>query len=127
MNEGPPNESENNNDEREQKRKEIVDLARELGESHEGFPFPGIRPESYAKLKADEEEYPGCSTPIDELIERFANEGMKVVLGAHPESGNVYLLPLGSDDIENDSLLPRSLQIDETMDEKLKQLISLKS
>lgn len=127
MNEIPSSESGNNDDEKEQKRHEIVALAKELSESQESFPFPGIHPESYSKIKAEEEEYPGCATPIDELLERFANEGMKVVLGAHPESGNVFILPRGSDDIENDSLLPRSLQIDEIMDEKLKQLILLKS
>jgi sugar phosphate isomerase/epimerase len=120
MSELPPNRA-------EQKKGEIITLAKELSESSESFPFPGIHPESYAKIKTEEEEYPGCATPIDELLERFANEGMKVVLGAHPESGNVFILPAGSDDIENDNLLPRSLQIDETMDERLKQLIVLKS
>jgi hypothetical protein len=125
MNEVPPNQAEN--EAKEQKRSEVVALARELSESNENFSFPGIHPESYAKIKAELEEYPGCSTPIDELLERFRNEGMKVVLGADPESGNVFILPGGSDDIENDSLLLKSLQVDEIIDERLKELILLKS
>lgn len=123
MNEDPTKQSENS--EKEQKKGEFIALARELSESHESFPFPGIDPESYATLKSAEEEFPGYTTPINALIERFENEGIKVSLGEYPESGNVFILPFGSDDIENDSVFPRHLQIDEAMDERLKQLILL--
>lgn len=123
MNEDPTKQSENS--EKEQKKGEFIALARELSESHESFPFPGIDPESYSKLKSAEEGLSGYVTPIDELIIRFKNEGMKVVLGEHPDSGNVFIVPSGSDDIESDSVFPRHLQIDETMDERVKQLISM--
>ncbi|MDO8231654.1 MAG: hypothetical protein Q7T37_00400 [bacterium] len=103
----------------------IVALAIEIIESHEVFHFSGLDSDAYAKIKADEEESPGYATPIDELVKRFENEGMKVVLGKNPESGNVFILPLQSDDIENDSVFPKHLQISEGMNEKLKELILL--
>ena len=77
------------------------------------------------KIKADEEEMPGYATPIDELIERFKNEGMKVVLGKNPQSGNVFVLPGQSDDIENDNLFPKHLNINDGMSDTLRELIAL--
>ncbi len=106
----------------------IIALARELGESRGNFPFPGIDPEAYATLKAGEAENPGCGTPIDELVERFKNEGMKVVLARCADGtygGDVYILPSHSSDILNDNLFPRHLQISEGMNEKIRELISL--
>lgn len=105
-------------------REKYIQLARGLFESQERFPFPGIDPEEYSKAKIAEETYPGYTTPIDELIERFKSEGMKVVLGKHPESGSVFILPAGSEDIEQDSIGPRQLQISEGMDERLKNLVN---
>ncbi|OHA79537.1 MAG: hypothetical protein A2747_03815 [Candidatus Yonathbacteria bacterium RIFCSPHIGHO2_01_FULL_44_41] len=111
-------------EERERVRLEYVALAIELSESNEIFPFPGIDPEGYSKVKAVEEEYPGYGTPIDELIGRFKNEGIKVVMSDDPKkSGTVYILPALSSDIENDNVFPRQLQIVETVDERLKKLI----
>ena len=98
-------------------------LATELIESQEHFPFPGIDPEAYSRIRAQEAEYPGYTTPIDELVERCKNEGMKVVLGKHPESGNVWILPAHSEDANQDAIAPRQLLINETVDEKLKTLI----
>lgn len=123
MTEKPSIQFENKNDAREQKVKEILGLATELCESQEILPFPGIEAEAYAKLKASDEEFPGYVTPIDELIERFKSEGMKVALGAYSESEFVFILPVQSNDLRNDSIFPRHLQIDETMDERLKRLI----
>lgn len=123
MNEDPTKQFEEN--EKERKKGEFIALAKELDESHESFLFPGIDPESYATLKSSEEEFPGYTTPIDTLVERFENEGMKVALGEYPDSGNVFILPSGSDDIENDSVFPRHLQVDEAMDERIKRLILL--
>jgi len=102
---------------------EYVFLAREIIERHESFPFPGLNQKAYIKIRAEQEEYPGYATPIDELIERFKTEGMKVVLGKNPESGNVFILPSGSDDIENDNLFPRHLEITDDMDSKLRRLV----
>ena len=76
-------------------------------------------------MKASEEEDSGYTTPVDDLIERFKNEGMKVVLGKNPQSGNVYVLPSESINIEMDSISPRQLQLGEEMNEKLKELILL--
>src|SRR3989344_5937770 len=115
MSEGPP---------RQSPREKYMQLGRGLFESHEHFPFPGIDSDAYSKMRATEEEFPGYTTPIDELIERFKNEGMKVVLEEHPESGNVFILPVGSEDIEQDSIGPWQLQISEGMNEQLKSLVN---
>ena len=123
MSEGMPTRSE-----KEPTRKEkIISLAKELFESNEVFSFPGIDPESYSRMKAAEvdTEYPDPTIPIDERIKRFKNEGMKVVLGKNPQSGNVYVLPAESGNIEMDGISPRQLQLSEGMDEKLKELILL--
>ena len=52
-------------------------------------------------------------------------EGIKVTLGEHPESGNVFVLPFLSDDVENDSLSPGNLEITDDIDERLKELIQV--
>lgn len=123
MNEHTPNQSESGDDEREQKRREIIALTRELSESQESYPFPGIDPEVYSKMKATDEEFPGYTTPVDKLVERFKSEGMKVIPGQYMESGNVYIVPSQSDNVEDRYVIPRQLQITETMDGKLKKLI----
>jgi hypothetical protein len=109
--------------EREDRKKKIIALAKELSESQESIPFPGIDAEGYQKLKANDEEFPGFVTPIDELVQRFKNEGIKVVFGNDPESGNVFILPFGSNDVESDSVFPKHLQVNESMDSRLKELI----
>lgn len=116
------------NKESDEKRKKIekfVVLAKELSREQKGFSFPGIDPGSYLELKASEEEFPGFATPIDELSERLKSEGMKVVLGRDPNSGNVFILPQRSNNIEKDSIFPKHLQIIEGMDKRLKELILL--
>lgn len=104
-------------------KEQFIALAKELSERHEGFPFPGISPESYTEAKASDEQFPGYATPIDILLERFRTQGMKVAFGPHPESGNVYLLPLNSDNINEDGLFPRHLMVLDGMDENVKKLI----
>ncbi|MFA5986004.1 MAG: hypothetical protein WC819_01485 [Parcubacteria group bacterium] len=108
-----------------QRRERRIALTKECSESGERFPFPGINSHSYAKLKAEEEEFPGFVTLIDELIERFKQEGMKVSFGIDPKSGNILVLPFGSEDIKYESILPKHLDISEDMDERLKELIML--
>ncbi|MEK7539123.1 MAG: hypothetical protein AAB595_00560 [Patescibacteria group bacterium] len=110
---------------REQKKAKYIILARELNEVREGFPFPGINEESYDRLKEVAEKYPDYTAPIDEIIERCKAQGIKVVLGKNPNSGNVFIMPFGSDNIEMDNLFPRHLKIIAEMDEKLKKLILL--
>ncbi len=121
MSEGNPTQSE-----KEPTRKEkIISLAKELFESQGTFPFLGIDPEGYLEMKAGDEDAPGYTTPTDEIIGRMKNEGMKIVLGKNPQSGNVYVLPAQSTDIEMDSMSPKRLQISEGMNEKLKELVQL--
>jgi hypothetical protein len=110
--------------EQERRVVEIVALARELNEKGEVFPFFGLDPVEYGKMKETDEEFPGFTTPIDELLRRFEAEGIKVVLGKNPESGNVYILPALSNDIEMDSIAPKQLQIGENMSGTLRELIS---
>ena len=78
-----------------------------------------------ADIKADEEASGYTTAMFDNLMERFKAQGMKVVLGKYPASGNVFILPSESSDIENDSIFPKHLQISEITNEKLKKLISL--
>lgn len=103
----------------------IVMHAAELSERAESIPFTGIDADSYANMKAEEEEFPGMTTPIDELIVRFKEEGMRVVLGKDPKSGNVSIVPWGSTDPISDSVLPRHLDISDAvmMDAPLRELI----
>ncbi|EKE11838.1 MAG: hypothetical protein ACD_15C00016G0013 [uncultured bacterium] len=58
-------------------------------------------------------------------MERFKREEMKVVFGNDHESGNVFLVPFGSDDIENDSIFPKHLQVSDDVDERLRELVLL--
>lgn len=119
MYETPPNQENN----KEQEKREYIALAEALSHNLEGFAFPGIESEWYSSLKAGDEEYPGFTTPTDEIITRMKNEGIKISLGAHPENGDVYVLPLLSNDIENDMLFPGYLITTEGMDETLKKLV----
>ena len=113
--------------EMESRRERINTLAAEISE----FPFPGIDPEAYEKLKADIKgdegmsEYDISSPTIDELIERFKNEGMKVTWGDNPKACNIFIMPANSNDIQNDSLFPKHLQLNGEVGEKLKELILL--
>lgn len=111
---------------KEKIKEEYVLLAQELSEVNEGFPFPGITLQSYANIKEELEYAPEYGTPIDELLDKFRTEGMKVVLSSgDPKSGNIYVLPLNSNDIEMDNLFPRSLLKLSNMDERVNRLISL--
>jgi hypothetical protein len=110
----------------ERRRKRIVILAKELSEKQEGFPFPGIDPDIYGKLKISAKEYPEYATDPDRMIEKFKENGIKIMFGDDPESGNVFVLPLGSNDIENDGMLLQNLQVNEFMKNNLKELILIK-
>lgn len=129
MSEKPP--QTDPNAEKERKDREIAEfgaLILEMNKNQERFPFPGIDPEAYAKIKDDEEtipDYTTYATPIDTLVARCRAEGIKVVLGKNPASGNIFILPAGSDDIEMDSLLPRHLPLDGIMDGRLRQLVKI--
>ena len=113
-----------NNSEKEKVSK-ILELVGKLNESGETFPFPEINPEIYLKMKKTDEEYPGYTTPIDKIVDRCKNEGVKVVLGKYPESGNIFILPAGSNDIEMDSLPLDCLAIENIQNTDLVELIGL--
>lgn len=134
MHERPNNPMESPYDDNEEKSRTVeketalrreLELANELRESREPFPFPGVNSDFYAKTKEDQRDYPGFSTPIDELLERFSREGFKIVMGKNPHTGNIFILPAESNDLVNDSLFPRHLKIDTATDEKLRELIEL--
>jgi hypothetical protein len=92
----------------------------------ETFTFPGIRPEVYLNMKAVDDEFPGFTTPTDEIIARCQNEGIKIVLGDKPESGNVFVLPVTSDNIEMDGIIsPYQLIAENVTNEYLTELIRL--
>lgn len=82
-------------EEKEVLTQKMIKLAIELAETSEVFQFPGINPESYAAIKSEQDEYPGYTTPIDKLLVRFQNEGLKIVLTKDSNSENVLTLPSG--------------------------------
>lgn len=125
MNEGIPNIIEDEDNDREKQKMKRGALVMEFIERNESFPFPGIDPIAYLKMKATDEEFPGYTIPIDDLIKRFESEGMKVALGKEPGSNNIYVLPLGSNDIESDGISLNQLQTNKMMDVRLEELISL--
>lgn len=108
---------------------EYVGLAIELGQRPEGFPFPGISAEAYAKIKTTEIQDPdepgyGRSTPIDVLVERLRTQGMKIVPVMNEQAVLVYALPLDSNDVAADCLFPRHLETRDGMDPGLAKLIA---
>jgi len=104
---------------------EYISLAEELSRYDEKLPFPGVEEESLKQLMASDREYPGLTTPTAQIIARMQTEDIKVVFGKHPGSGNVFILPFLSDDIENDSLFPHHLKIADEMNDPLRRLILL--
>lgn len=113
------------NDKGNEKIREFIALAKELGESKESFPFPGIEPEARSKMKATDMEFPDYTTPVDILVDRFHAEGMKVVLGQYPESGNVFIVPAGTSNPVNEDMYisPKHLQINEMISPNIRRLI----
>jgi hypothetical protein len=122
-----PNQELNTNPEKERQERvsKIIELVGKINESGESLPFPGIDPEAYLKMKQTDDEFPGYTTPTDEIINRCKKEGIKVVFGKYPNSGNVFVLPAGSNDIEMDSIAPHQLAIDTTENEYLIELIRM--
>lgn len=108
---------------------EYVGLAIELSQRPEGFPFPSISRDAYAKIKTTEIQSPdepgfGRSTPIDILVERLQRHGMKVSTVENQQTTLVYILPLDSNDVVADSLFPRQLEAHAGVDPDLAKLIT---
>src|SRR3989344_6113502 len=76
----------------------FMSSAAEMSESRESFPFPGIELEVHTKMIATDREFPGYTTPVDTLLDRCRGEGIRVMLGKNPESGNVYIVPAGGEE-----------------------------
>jgi len=91
--------------------------------SNKQFPFPGIKTESYRQLKKEEEEFPGYVTPIDELLHEFRNKGM-TVYSKHPPK-NIILIPIGTKDVVQNSILPYDLLLTENITGELRELVRL--
>lgn len=107
---------------REMSLEEFFELATELCKES-GFRFRGITDETYARMKADEEEYPGFATPIDELLRRFDEHGFKLVMADDPQSPNIFAVPADSTDTASDSVLLRTLKIQDGMNPRIVKLI----
>jgi len=103
----------------------ISKLVVEINESGERLPFPGVRPEVYSAINEQDQEFPGYTTPISEIVARCKTEGIKIMTGRHPGSGNVYIVPAESTNVEMDGLTPYQLIADNTTNEQLKELIEL--
>ena len=110
--------------------KDYLELAKRLGENREPFKFCGINQKYYPTLKAELEElgkqgevFGVTVTPIDDLITRFKEEGMKVFW----EDLNVFIIPAkcGSGDVWASSISPKHLQIVAGMNEGLVDLIEM--
>jgi hypothetical protein len=103
-------------------RRNFIRLAHQLIESADKpiLPFPGLKPEVYEKIKSEEEEYPGYTRPIDERLERFKNEGMKLVFTKYsdinkPESCNILVMP-GLSDLNDTEIIENSLLLQNLSD-----------
>ena len=103
----------------------LTEYAMKMNESRESFPFPGIETEVHKKMLATDREFPGYTTPVDILLDRCRAEGIKVILGKNPESGNVYIVPAGRSEPDNEDMyiFPRHLQVNEMMDGTLRALV----
>jgi len=106
-------------------QREKIEVARGLvtrSESMEVFKFPGIKHADYVQMKRDWEEEPEYAVDIDRLLKRFFEEGIKIVFSNDPTSGNIFIMPAKSVDIQSDSLLPRMLSHDDIEDYGLRLL-----
>jgi hypothetical protein len=100
---------------------ELTGLITSLSEREAPFVFEGLADGVYDQTKADEQD--GIyTTPIDDVIARMKEHGIKVLPGDHPETGNSYIVPADSTDVENDGIFPRCLAVTEGMDPDLKKL-----
>jgi len=95
----PGGESEAAREKRERRARKLG-LATEAMERGETFPFPGITREADAGLRASAEDIPDRTTPVDRHLERFENEGMKVVIITKDKISKVWILPTDTDDVE---------------------------
>ena len=96
----------------------------ELIENNETLSFLGLNPGSYNLLKAEEKEFPGFATPIDEIIKKCEEQGLKIELGRNQSGYDMFLLPANSDDLA-DSLRFNDLNIDNINDSVFQNLTKI--
>jgi hypothetical protein len=101
-------------------------LARELSESRERFPFPGLDDASCKLLKAEQVGLPSKYVlDIDAFVQELNSAGMRIVL----ERGCVYVcvhsdnFDFGPDTVRY--FFPRHLNPEAISDPKLKQFVEL--
>ncbi len=94
-------------------------IAERLSGYNESLPFQGLEEAGYQKLKAESDEFPEYVIPIDDLIQRFEAEGIKIVV----EKGRVYVVPFNSTVTNDNCIFPRFLKVTDGMDNNLKTLI----
>jgi len=111
--------------ERIKRVEKIQELVKKIKESDENIPFPGIRSEAYELMIQTDIAYPDFSTPTDEIVEMCEKQGIKIVLGNHPDSGNVFVLPVDSNDIYMDSFAVHKLEVEHVSNPHLVELIRL--
>lgn len=105
-------------------KEEYLRLAGELSQHEGGFKFPGINADDYSELRTTEDPTGNGPTPIDVLLERFEKEGMKIVVRKNSLGESVYVLPLESNTIEADALLPSYLKDTPDTDPEIRSLIA---
>jgi hypothetical protein len=103
---------------------EFTRLVEILCRDGERYPFPDIDPLTYQKLKEEEQEFPGVMTPIDVLVEKFKDEGMRFIAGTDASSGNLSIVPAISGDPVYDALQPKNLRPELITDRRVRALIN---
>lgn len=121
---GPTQESE---EERDERRLHMKILAEKLSQNPEPFLFSGIDPDEYERLKEDDQTVSGYYIPIDQRIERFQKEGVRVVVGQREGNNEIVVVPAltSTEEIKRYALFPRQLQSTPGMDEQFAELIQL--
>ncbi len=115
---------------KEPTKEELFGMAQELCNIKEPLPFNGINQYFYNELKAQynpelREEYPDFAPEdIDVLITRFQNEGIKIVSGGDPKTGELFVLPFSSNNIRQHSIRISNLNVVDDMNDLLKTVIS---
>ena len=110
-----------------EKIQHIQELIKRISESPAPLPLTALNQDVYKRIKEGEADLPPFITPIDDILDRCKSEGIKVVLGKNPNSGNFFILPAGSNDIEGDSFQHGLLSAVDVENQALKDLLKFSS
>ncbi len=102
-------------------------LARELAESGEAFPFPGIPEDTVTRMREEEAMCPGFMTNIDDIIRRCSEHGIVVALSSadRPNNSTPHVMPAKDGNLRMDGILPKHLVAENIADERLRELVML--